>query len=52
MLIGDTAQGIRFPYPGAEQHRYVEHEASTSKIGEDQLFYFSQRAFPQKMQFP
>ena len=24
----------------------VEHEASTSKIGEDQLFYFQQRGIP------
>ena len=28
--------------PGAS----VEHEASTSKIGEDQLFYFQQRGIP------
>ena len=28
--------------PGAR----VEHEASTSKIGEDQLFYFQQRGIP------
>ena len=24
----------------------VEHEASTSKVGEDQLFYFQQRGIP------
>ena len=24
----------------------MEHEASTSKIGEDQLFYFQQRGIP------
>ncbi len=44
MLIGDKCSANTFPYidvrnPGAQ----VEHEASTSKIGEDQLFYFAQR---------
>ena len=44
MLIGDTAGANTYPYiqvrhPTAR----VEHEASTSKIGEDQLFYFQQR---------
>ena len=44
MLIGDQCGANTFPYidvrnPGAR----VEHEASTSKIGEDQLFYFAQR---------
>ena len=44
MLIGDQCSANTFPYiqvsnPGAQ----VEHEASTSKIGEDQLFYFAQR---------
>jgi Fe-S cluster assembly protein SufB len=44
MLIGDQCGANTFPYiqvnnPSAK----VEHEASTSKIGEDQLFYFAQR---------
>jgi len=44
MLIGDGAGANTYPYitvrdPSAR----VEHEASTSKIGEDQLFYFKQR---------
>jgi len=44
MLIGEQCGANTFPYiqvnnPGAK----VEHEASTSKIGEDQLFYFAQR---------
>ncbi len=44
MLIGDQCSANTYPYiqvrnPGAQ----VEHEASTSKIGEDQLFYFAQR---------
>jgi len=44
MLIGAQCSANTYPYiqvrnPGAQ----VEHEASTSKIGEDQLFYFAQR---------
>jgi Fe-S cluster assembly protein SufB len=44
MLLGDTCGAHTFPYidvgnPSAT----VEHEASTSKIGEDQIFYFQQR---------
>lgn len=44
MLIGDRAQANTFPYIQVQnQAARVEHEASTSKIGEDQLFYFAQR---------
>ncbi len=44
MLIGDRAQANTFPYIQVQNNQSkVEHEASTSKIGEDQLFYFSQR---------
>ncbi len=44
MLIGDNAQANTFPYIQVQNHTAkVEHEASTSKIGEDQLFYFQQR---------
>jgi Fe-S cluster assembly protein SufB len=44
MLIGDTAQANTFPYIQVQNNSgKVEHEASTSKIGEDQLFYFKQR---------
>lgn len=44
MLIGDTAQANTFPYIQVQNSSgRVEHEASTSKIGEDQLFYFAQR---------
>ena len=44
MLIGERCGANTFPYiqvnnPTAK----VEHEASTSKIGEDQLFYFASR---------
>ncbi|HEY9753502.1 MAG TPA: Fe-S cluster assembly protein SufB [Coleofasciculaceae cyanobacterium] len=44
MLIGDNAQANTFPYIQVQTNTgKVEHEASTSKIGEDQLFYFQQR---------
>ncbi len=44
MLIGDNAQANTFPYIQVQNNTgKVEHEASTSKIGEDQLFYFAQR---------
>jgi Fe-S cluster assembly protein SufB len=44
MLIGDNAEANTFPYIQVQNNGVkVEHEASTSKIGEDQLFYFAQR---------
>ena len=44
MLIGDTANANTYPYIQVQNSTaQVEHEASTSKIGEDQLFYFAQR---------
>lgn len=44
MLIGDNAEANTFPYIQVHNDAArVEHEASTSKIGEDQLFYFLQR---------
>lgn len=44
MLIGDQSGAHTFPYIQVQNNSaIVEHEASTSKIGEDQLFYFSQR---------
>jgi Fe-S cluster assembly protein SufB len=44
MLLGDNAGANTFPYIQVQNHTAkVEHEASTSKIGEDQLFYFTQR---------
>ena len=44
LLIGDRCGAHTFPYievknPTAQ----MEHEATTSKIGEDQLFYCNQR---------
>ena len=44
MLIGDQSGAHTFPYIQVRNSSAkVEHEASTSKIGEDQLFYFAQR---------
>jgi Fe-S cluster assembly protein SufB len=44
MLIGDLCSANTFPYIQTRNNTAkVEHEASTSKIGEDQLFYFAQR---------
>jgi len=44
MLIGDQSGANTFPYIQVKNNTaQVEHEASTSKIGEDQLFYFAQR---------
>jgi len=44
MLIGDRSSANTFPYIQVRNNSArVEHEASTSKIGEDQLFYFAQR---------
>ncbi|NER78661.1 MAG: Fe-S cluster assembly protein SufB [Leptolyngbya sp. SIO1D8] len=44
MLIGNTSNANTYPYIQVQNSTaQVEHEASTSKIGEDQLFYFAQR---------
>ena len=44
MLVGDKCSANTFPYIQVRnQSAQVEHEASTSKIGEDQMFYFAQR---------
>ncbi|KAK6793349.1 hypothetical protein RDI58_006802 [Solanum bulbocastanum] len=44
MLIGDTAAANTYPYIQSKNPTAcIEHEATTSKIGEDQLFYFQQR---------
>ena len=49
LLLGSKSGAFTFPYvevktPTAQ----VEHEASTSKIGEDQLFYCRQRGIPEE----
>jgi Fe-S cluster assembly protein SufB len=44
MLIGDACGAHTFPYIEiANPTAQMEHEASTSKIGEDQIFYCNQR---------
>jgi len=44
LLIGDKSNSNTFPYIQAQNPTAkIEHEASTSKIGEEQIFYFSQR---------
>jgi Fe-S cluster assembly protein SufB len=44
LLIGDQCGAHTFPYiENANSSSKVEHEATTSKIGEDQLFYCNQR---------
>jgi len=49
MLIGDTAEANTFPYIQVDNSATkVEHEASTAKIGEDQLFYFAQRGISEE----
>ena len=44
MLIGDQCGAHNFPYIDVRNSSAImEHEASTSKIGEDQIFYLRQR---------
>jgi Fe-S cluster assembly protein SufB len=44
LLIGDACGAHTFPYIEVKNDTaQVEHEASTSKVGEDQLFYCRQR---------
>ena len=44
LLIGDQCGAHTFPYIEVKNSTaHMEHEASTSKIGEDQLFYLRQR---------
>ncbi len=49
LLIGDKCGAHTVPYiENANASATVEHEASTSKIGEDQLFYCMQRGMSQE----
>ncbi len=44
MLIGDRCGAHTFPYiESKNESAMLEHEATTSKIGEDQVFYLNQR---------
>ena len=47
LLIGSNSKANTFPYLQAQNSlSKIEHEASTSKIGEEQIFYFLQRCIP------
>lgn len=50
LLIGDRCGAHTFPYiENRNKTAKLEHEATTSKIGEDQLFYLTQRGIdPEK----
>jgi Fe-S cluster assembly protein SufB len=49
LLLGDTCGAHTFPYIDVRNaSAQVEHEASTSKIGEDQLFYCRQRGLSEE----
>lgn len=44
LLIGDRSNSNTFPYISVQNSTTkIEHEASTSKIGDEQIFYFLQR---------
>ena len=44
MLIGDNASANTYPYIHSEEaHSNIEHEASTCRISENQLFYLQSR---------
>ncbi len=49
MLIGDKARANTFPYIDVKNNTaIVEHEASTSKISEEQLFYLQSRGLSEE----
>ncbi|MEM1326266.1 MAG: Fe-S cluster assembly protein SufB [Bacteroidota bacterium] len=49
LLMGDRCGAHTFPYLEIENNSAkVEHEATTSKIGEDQLFYLQQRGLSEE----
>ena len=49
LLIGDKCSAHTFPYLEVKNSTaQVEHEATTSKIGEDQIFYCQQRGVSQE----
>jgi Fe-S cluster assembly protein SufB len=49
LLIGDKSGAHTIPYIEAKNSDVVlEHEATTSKIGDDQLFYCLQRGIPEE----
>lgn len=49
MLVGDQCSANTFPYiEVSNQTSQVEHEASTSKMNEEQIFYFRSRGLSQE----
>jgi Fe-S cluster assembly protein SufB len=47
MLMGNECGAHTFPYLEIDNNNAtVEHEATTSKVGEDQIFYLNQRGIP------
>jgi len=49
LLLGDECGAHTFPYLEVKNaESTVEHEATTSKIGEDQLFYCRQRGISEE----
>ena len=49
LLLGDKCGAHTFPYIHDEnKSSIVEHEATTSKISEDQLFYLQQRGISEE----
>ena len=49
LLIGDKCGAHTFPYIETKNNSSkVEHEATTSKIGEDQIFYCQQRGMDEE----
>jgi len=49
LLLGDRCSAHTFPYLEAKNaSSTIEHEATTSKIGEDQLFYCRQRGISEE----
>ena len=49
LLLGDRCGAHTFPYLEAKNaSSTIEHEATTSKIGEDQLFYCRQRGISEE----
>lgn len=49
MLIGDQCGAHTFPYIEQQNSKSsIEHEATTSRVGEDQIFYLQQRGLSQE----
>ena len=49
LLMGDQCGAHTFPYIDVENNSArIEHEATTSKIGEDQIFYCQQRGISEE----